>query len=372
MFYWFIAGIAAVVAGGVGALSYLATQRRNIAYPPPESLVITPDTDLIAERDADNNLVVRWADPEQPARIYVRDAVTQQNGEPITIDGGGSSTIIGLAPGRRHYFDVVFTAADGSEQRVTVAERTLQLEGAVNFRDLGGYPTTDGRRVRWGQVYRSGRLSELTANDVNYLHALGIQMVCDLRADEEISIDPDLTVSGIQYQHIPLNDTASQWERLFALLFNPAALKGLMRKAYTRTMIDDNAPVFGSVLTRISDPDNRPTIVHCTAGKDRAGLTSALLLLHLGVPDEVVIADYTLSNRDYATFRAYTEKMFAQLSNLRISVDDLYPLLTADAETMRMTIDHIRTKYGTVTDYLRDHARVPQDALDRLRADLLK
>jgi len=323
MFFWWIGGATALL-GGLGAVSYWMAQRRTpITYPPADTLVIDPDADLIIQRDQNGTLIITRAEAN-------------------------------------------------SETSVAVGQRTRQFEGAVNFRDIGGYPTNTGQTVRWGQIYRAGRLSTLTDSDWRQLADLGVQLVCDLRSADEIKIDPDHLPEDITYAHTPMNDTANQWERLFALLFNPMSLKSLMRKAYTRTMIDDNAAVFGHILTRLAQAENRPAIVHCTAGKDRTGITTALLLLHLGVPDEIIIADYTLSNRDYDTFRAYTEKLVARLSTLRISVDDLYPLLTADADTMRLTIDHIRSTYGDVQTYLTQQALVSQDVLDKLRADLLE
>ncbi len=134
-------------------------------------------------------------------------------------------------------------------------------------------------------------------------------------------------------------------------------------------MIDDHAPVFGQVFRRLADPDSLPALVHCTAGKDRAGLTMALLLLALGVPEAVVIADYSLSNRYYDHFRRYVP--LKRLRLLGVTVEDMQPFLVADPQILRDALRYLAERYGSVLDYLRQQAGVDDETLERLKANLL-
>jgi hypothetical protein len=112
--------------------------------------------------------------------------------------GGTTAVISGLDPARRWYFDVAFS----NGQEIVVAPRHLNLQGAPNFRDLGGYTTSDGRRTRWGVFYRSGKLDGLTFSDLSYLKNSGLKLDCDLRSDTEVASEPDVK-SSWSYQRKP-------------------------------------------------------------------------------------------------------------------------------------------------------------------------
>ena len=158
------------------------------------------------------------------------------------------------------------------------ADRILQIEGVANFRDVGGYKTADGKRVRRGLVYRSGSLAQLTDAGLEKLGALGIKLVCDLRGADELEDGPDRlpTSPAPEYVHMPLSVQDDRRQRLRAVFFNPNAVAPMMPEMYTGTMIDGNARLYGDVLRRMADPAHLPTLIHCTAGKDRTGVAIAL------------------------------------------------------------------------------------------------
>lgn len=258
-----------------------------------------------------------------------------------------------------------------------VIGRAVPLAGAPNFRDLGGYPAGAGRRVRWGRVYRSGALAGLNDADLALLAALDLRLVCDLRSADEIEQNPDrLPASGaLVYVNLPVVNAdggAARRQRLRALLFDRRLLQTMMLEFYTETMIDSNAGLFRAVFERLADPDNLPAVIHCTAGKDRAGLVSALLLLALGVPEDIVIADYSQSNRHYAHFEQLTSGSARLLRALGVRPRDLYPLLVADPDYLRAALAHLCARYGSVEAYLRQQAGVDGAVLDRLRENLLE
>lgn len=250
--------------------------------------------------------------------------------------------------------------------------RILALEGGVNFRDIGGYPTDDGRFVRWGQVYRTGALSTLTPGDWQKLDGMGFQLVCDLRSAEEVADAPDnISSAGIRYYHLPLKAELETWNRMRTIMFSPSRVPEMLIDSYTQIMIDQNPQVFGRVLRYLADTANRPAIIHCTAGKDRTGVTIALLLSLLGVPDDIIAADYTLSNRYFLHFHAFAQQALAPLRWLQVTADDVYPLLVANAETIKVTLNYVRSRYGTVENYLRDYAGVDEITQSELRDMLL-
>jgi protein-tyrosine phosphatase len=365
------------LAGMVGgAAMYLRRRNRSIEYAAPESFIIQPAVDVALERRDDGSYEIRWVGEGTPTRLHIGtqpDAIDRENALAATWENG-RGVIEGSAAAIRQYFEVVFSNDGGEERRLMLAERILPLDGAVNFRDLGGYRTADGRRVRWGRVYRSGSLANLTEADQAYLRSAGLKLVCDLRSTREIDRHPNNLPldGGISYLHLPLDTEDSTLQRLHAIFIDRRRLEHAMEKAYTKVMIDRNADVFGAVLRHLADADNLPAVFHCTAGKDRTGVTAALVLAALGVPDDVIIADYTLSNHYYDSVYAFTQRAIRPVAFLGVRVEDLQPLLIADAEKMRFTLEYVREHYGSVADYLRSTAGVDDAMIDRLKANLLE
>lgn len=255
-----------------------------------------------------------------------------------------------------------------------IPDRMVVLEGVVNFRDVGGYKTGDGQRVRRGLVFRSGGLARLTDADVAKLDIIGFKLVCDLRGKDEIAQEPDRlpTNPAPEYLHLPLTVQDDRRQRLRALVFSPKTVAPMLPEMYTNTMIDGNAKLYGGLLRRLADPANLPTLIHCTAGKDRTGVAVALLLLLLGVPDDVIVADYSLSNLYFDAFFEYGKRIAHSLRWLGVRADDLKPLFMANPETLRIAIAHIRSKYGSVEAYLRDAAGLDDNIIKTLRVNLLE
>ena len=249
--------------------------------------------------------------------------------------------------------------------------RFVPLEGAINFRDLGGYATRDGRRLKWGQVYRTGSLAKLTAHDLETIGSLNIKLVCDLRTADEVNLAPE-PLAGVQNLHLSIEEEHATSARLRAMLFDRRRLPDLLLRFYTETAIDKNAGIFRNVFERLADSANLPMLIRCTAGKDRTGITVALVLLGLGVSEETVIADYSLSNLYFEDFQAFAQQAIRPLRLMGISVRDLQPLLVADPETLRRTIAYVRNQYGSVDAYLRDKAQISAETLEKIKANLLE
>lgn len=181
--------------------------------------------------------------------------------------------------------------ADGASVRV--AERLLPLEGARNFRDLGGYRAEDGRQVRWGRIYRSGVMAKLTNEDLDYLSALGVEVVCDLRTEQERKQEPNPMLGGEAPEIVTFPyDMGQSIGRVFRAA-NRADAIAAFSDAYIEFAIT-LAPHYTDMFARLVRRET-PLAVNCTAGKDRTGIAAALILSVLGVPRSTIVADYALS-----------------------------------------------------------------------------
>lgn len=174
--------------------------------------------------------------------------------------------------------------------------RSLNLTGATNFRDLGGYVGQGGRTVRWRCLFRSDHLAALTAEDLATLSRLGLSRAYDFRGVVERAAVP-YELPGVTSYSLPIEPTVVQrMKELLESGHHPTAQDTvrLMQQTY-RDFVHDNSPRFAELFDHLLDSD-APLVFHCTAGKDRTGFAAALILLALGVPRSVVMQDYLLTN----------------------------------------------------------------------------
>lgn len=254
-----------------------------------------------------------------------------------------------------------------------IEKRFVPLEGGVNLRDIGGYPTRDGRRVRWGRVYRSGTLSDLTDADLERLAALNLRLICDLRAAEEIERQPDRLppTPGLAYVHLPTNAPTPLREWLHTLIFRRDALDEVVADSYIR-LATTRAEALGAVLIRLAAPDALPALIHCTAGKDRTGIIIALLLHLLGVADDLVFADYALSNAHYQRILHAARHDLKRTASLGLTENEVRPAMTVNAAYLQRLFAHLRAEHGSLEHYLRNAAGLTEETIERLRAQLLE
>lgn len=258
-----------------------------------------------------------------------------------------------------------------------VSIRRLPLEGAKNFRDLGGYRTSDGHYVRWGLVYRSNHLVNLTARDFEYLNSLGIRLVCDVRSDGERARAPDhWTGNAPEFFFVPIGSnlittpTADDLKRRVATINSET--KDSVR-AYDYAI--EYAGQYAKILRRIAAGD-LPAVEHCTAGKDRTGVFSAILLTALGVPRDTVVQDYLLSNQyllapdTIASTSADLQHAFGLTEPPDLST--VKAIMTARPETLEATLDKITRTYGSFDNYLRDALKLSDSDLALIRQRLLE
>jgi protein-tyrosine phosphatase len=239
--------------------------------------------------------------------------------------------------------------------------RRIDLEGCLNFRDLGGYPTRDGRAVRWGYLFRSDGLHLLTAADIRRLRDdIRLAEVVDLRSSAELRSEGRgmLAAEPLVFHHVPLFDGEVREQRAQAGELTLADRYVLMAEFA--------APRIGDVITRLAAASG-PAVFHCAAGKDRTGVISAILLGLLDVPDEVIVADYAATQEN---LDAIVDRLMA-LDGYRQMLASLPPdTMHAKPETMTTLLDRLTERFGSVAGYAR-HAGVSDASLAQLRAALV-
>jgi protein-tyrosine phosphatase len=257
------------------------------------------------------------------------------------------------------------------------AARRLPLDGAHNARDLGGYLAADGRRVRWGRLYRSDALGELSDDDVTYLGRLGLRHVTDFRSPPERERAPDrLPLSPAPRVVLrpiigEVLDPKILQDRLLSGTADGTEMAALL-VAGNRAFVTQFGEVYSGFLRDLADDENLPALFHCTAGKDRAGFAAALTLLALGVSRDTVMDDYLLTN---ALSEGATDRILLTLrvaSFFRTSPEDARPLFEARREYLQAAFDTIDERYGSTEGYFSEGLGIDAPTLERLRANLLE
>jgi protein tyrosine/serine phosphatase len=239
----------------------------------------------------------------------------------------------------------------------------LPLVGAYNFRDLGGYPTTDGLVTRWGQLFRSDTLHELTEADLGVLREIGLRSVIDLRMATEVERvgRGPLAAEPIRYLHASvLQEEGGETQAV-------PALGGTDPSERYLSYLDAGRQALVLALDPMSDPENYPLVFHCAAGKDRTGVLAALVLDLLGVEPEVIVEDYVLTGTRMHLIRErlrrdpiYREQI-DKISASRPSIE---------AATMEGFLAGLDERHGGARQWALS-AGVPAEGLDAMSAILL-
>ena len=227
--------------------------------------------------------------------------------------------------------------------------RALDVEGAYNVRDLGGYPTSDGRTTRWGKYLRADTLANVTPGGVDTLLEYGVRNIIDLRRSNDIQFRPSPFIGNesVTYYHQNMSgDVPLRRGEELDGIEDPAERRG---RGYC-AILDQRKHILHQIFSILADPDGLPVLVHCNAGKDRAGISAAFVLDICGVPRETIIEDYGLTAR-YLVRRHYAH-------NPDVSPEEYtwreYQHDVCHPHSMEITLDILDAKYGGVQGYLRD------------------
>lgn len=237
--------------------------------------------------------------------------------------------------------------------------RTLNLAGASNFRDLGGYAGEDGRVVRWRRLFRSDHLAALTAQDTLALAGLGVTRTLDFRGDAERAAQA-YALPNVRYHALSIEPTVVQRAKEMALageeMTAPVAVR-LMQDTY-RAFVANNARQYAELFEHLLEND-APLVFHCTAGKDRTGFAAALILMALGVPRSVVMEDYLLTN---GLYQRPTSLVTGSAPEEVLNV-----IWRVQEDFLDAALDAVDADYGGLDRYLSDQLSVGNAERARLK-----
>jgi protein-tyrosine phosphatase len=338
------------------------------------ALVLTVSTAFAAvsgekvERSAPDKLIVTWTDKD-PVDVYVADSAEAGLDKAKLVSAKDKDGRYEAPAGPARPFFLLKDHGDGSVVRTT--ERLVPLEQGSNFRDLGGYPAADGKRVKWGQIFRSGGTPMLSDADLKEIQGLGLADMVDLRSSDERVLAPS-RIYGVSYHAVGYS--------MMDIMGNsdPTSSRDSLGKVYERlpTVLRPQLRELFEVLLQ----GDGPLAYNCSAGQDRTGFASALVLTALGVPRETILADYLLSttyrrpewempkispavaqeNPTAAFFARYQENPDARKPT---------PLVDADGQPLiKHALAAVEQQYGSVEAYLDKEIGVDAADIAKLRA----
>ena len=244
-------------------------------------------------------------------------------------------------------------------------QRNVPLQGAPNCRDLGGYVSADGRRVKWKYIYRSDSLADLSDADIPVVTSLGLRTLLDLRHESERQRKPNRTLPGTlpqthSFGFLP-HGNQEIFRRVSAGTITLAELDEACCAAYRRFLPE---PTFPKLIDLLLAPQAFPMLIHCTSGKDRTGYAAAVVLMALGVPRATIIEDFMLTNQH----RRDISYLVGDKADPTV-VDTLSGVHAGYLEASFAAID---AAWGSAEGYLRNALGLSEDRQRRLQDLLLE
>ena len=316
-----------------------------------------PVTTIEVARAADGSYLLDWGQAfgDEPVAVRVAAPAADAARAAVVARATAPARVPVADDARRHYFHL--TPAAGPA--LLVAERAVPLEGAVNFRDLGGYRCADGRRVRWGRLFRSGHTANYTAADQALFRELDIRTVCDFRLAEERATEsselpgpPVLHVLGIA----PGIGDQHYFHRLFARSDDPRELMDAM-EAMLISLVRQVAPRYGRLFEVLLDAPDGALLINCSAGKERTGVGAALVLAALGVPRATILYEFMLSRR-YFPAEAEVPRVLEKYGVTHRGAAGralVMPLLETHARFLEAAFAAIDADFGSSEAFLEHH-----------------
>lgn len=240
--------------------------------------------------------------------------------------------------------------------------RTINMAGALNFRDLGGICADKNSVVRRGVLFRSDGLSRLTESDLKLFEKFKINSVIDLRHAEEIAKAPDKLPHNMSINQITFGFYAEGTKELFQSvnsgLTNANESKALMREVYAKMPIAHTKEI-QQIIKHVLNQSSLPCLIHCMSGKDRTGLVIAIILKAIGVPTNTIMEDYEMSNGDYQQVDVFGPKALPE---------SVSAVMAADATYLESSFNAIKEVYTTFDNYLTNGLILQQTDIEKLKS----
>ena len=242
--------------------------------------------------------------------------------------------------------------------------RLVHMQGAANFRDVGGYRTEDNRTVVRNRIFRSAEISKLTDKDLDLFSQKRIHSVIDFRGKRESAGAPDRLPAGTAYLLSPAgSDNLPDLQQMGKLIKSGRLIEMMYDSASVSYFADRYKPLFQQLLTM---PGNDAILYHCTGGRDRTGMATALLLYALKVPMNTIEADFTASN---VYLQQKNKEMLAPLASFSgLSIEEVTKSMELKPELLHKFFKAIETKYGSIDNFFQQGLGIGPEQMAALRA----
>ena len=254
--------------------------------------------------------------------------------------------------------------------------RKLPLKGAHNFRELGGYRTQDNKSIKWGILFRSDELHDLTAEDIKYLERLKLNTLIDFRSMGERENEPDPILKETNIRLLPIDvlaESASEEKDKTQKEIQEELFSG--ERDLSNLLVDANkdfattfTPTYKIFIDTLIENNGQPLVFHCSAGKDRAGFAAAIVLSILGVPRDIIIQDYLATN-------AYTkdeiDRTIQQInisSTFKVDTDNIRKVLEVEERYIQAAFDAIDKEWGSMELYFKNGLMLSEAEIEKIKA----
>lgn len=288
-------------------------------------------------------------------KLYSGDSVqTIDTKKPIAQGKDYGTYPLYILPSKRSYFKL-----ETSEGSVILAETHLPMEGGYNFRDLGGLESKDGKRIKWGKLFRTDDLYNLTHNDLLYLSSIPIITLVDFRCEEEYKALPDKIPAEVKNHYYLCIEPGRLKAYAKSIHTSKNDVINAMKHLYKILVTEDKyLNAYEEFFTYIQDQEKLPLLFHCSAGKDRTGLATALLLYALDIPKDIILKDYLASND-------YLADKYHPLIEQNPSNKYLYTVIP---DYLESALNEIENEYGSIQNFLINRMHLN---IDKLKNNLL-
>ena len=307
------------------------------------------------------------------------------------VHGRGKNTVAELPPSS--FFPRYFTCRFDDGSTVLCGYRILPLEGMYNFRDLGGYPTEDGRRIKWGMLYRGDQLYNLKKEAYEAFHALNIHSVIDFRGESEYMKNPNIPAEVYQIKQfhcIPEGEAAALAGELSVMEYHQRkydvkaikeelqrdpdfAGKPMIRQQIEFTRKPRSIEAFYDTIQVMADIQNAPVYFHCRGGKDRTGYAAMLLLALLGADESIIMYDYMLTKRAREKKNQLYLENFRKMANGDEAVAQvLLSYFDTREDYLKAAIDEIHKSYSSIREYAVQKMGISEKTIRDLKNNYLE